>query len=126
MARTFFTRNEIRRALRRVRTKLLNGKITRQQFRMDTALTAGPSPKRPMCGTVACIGGHMAIELDPGVLSSGRGMRAVDLMWQARTQIPNLYPLFYYYPDKGITRRAAAAAITRSLDGAPNPWKARR
>lgn len=130
-----FTRNDFRRALRKVRTKLLNGKITKEQFDIDTLIETDPAAKKPLCGTVACIGGHMAIEMDPRVIFRDRaeqkgkrvsGKCAYDVMESAWCEMPNLQALFYLYPGTRVTRARAAAAIKRALDGAEDPWKVAR
>ena len=129
MARKKLTLTEVRRALRKVRTKLLNGKITKEQFDMDDIIDVKVSgPRGPVCGTVACIGGHMAVELFPRILHDYACLsRAGSMVMGEALQLqPNLDKLFYHYPPhSNITRRQAAFAITRALDGAEDPWKTR-
>jgi hypothetical protein len=114
-----FTEKDYRRALKKVRVKLLNGKIKKEQFDMYIAFIRGKK-----CGTIACIGGHMAGEL--GITDTGR---ALEIMRDAGAKVPGLYRLFYKYPvmkdAAHISRRRAAAAITRVLDGDRRPWKVR-
>lgn len=125
MARKKYTKAEIRRALRKVRTKLLNGTITKEQFDMDTILFVEG------CGTIGCIGGHMAAELSPGLSRRYRTtVPAHRIMCLAADAMPNLRKLFFDYPNSWwgnsrITRRRAAFAITRALAGAEDPWRTR-
>lgn len=129
MARKKLTLTEVRRALRKVRAKLLDGTIAKKDFDMGIpwANPGESSHYRPggHCGSIGCIGGYMAFELDPKGVSRD-SERAVGLMRSAASLQENLHDLFFVFGAvKPITRRHAALAITRALDGAPEPWLTR-
>jgi len=113
---------------------------------MHAVLTPGDDFKKPLCGSVGCIGGYMAIELNnkqvfnwfrwarTGRPSFARTRSPHAIMNDAIAVSPNLFALFYEYPGsadwgicghRGITRRRAASAITRALEGAEDPWRVR-
>lgn len=114
-----YTTKDVRRLLRMVRTRLLNGKITKKQFNMSDVL------ETTSCGTVGCIGGwclaiagkektrmgdiDSLVNRPDGPVKNGyTGLMSDDL----------LNDLFYNYPNPDrITPARGAAAITRYLDG---------
>lgn len=124
-----YTATEVRRALRKVRTKLLNGKIGAEDFDMRTICDR--VRKKGHCGTIGCIGGWAALEL----VGERRNRHSTAERVFTRLVSPSnpdfsikLHELFYgfhrspHYPN--IKPKHGAAAITRYLDG-KDPWPRR-
>lgn len=108
------TLRKVRMALKRVRAKLLSGEITADQFDMHASMVYRCETDHS-CGTAGCIGGWMAIEL------GAQGVEVESLMTAAGNLDRRAVVLFHdyvlYSSATNITRRGAAGAITRYLEG---------
>lgn len=118
-----FTINDVRRALRKVRDRLLDGRISKEEFDMGLVL----SRRMNHCGTVGCIGGHMATFLRPNDVSVNNDsassiMAHAVYLSEERYENDFLEDLFYEFPRNGQTGpKSAAKQIDRYLDG-KQPW----
>lgn len=115
-----YTKGDVRKLLRKVRTMLVNGKIGPSQFDMTDVLYDGK------CGTVGCIGGWCL------ALSQNRYGHLGQLYCRTDDDNPDndfdgpLHDLFFAWGARKQTPARAAKAITNYLDGSADPWRGLR
>lgn len=109
-----FTLKEVHRALRKVRTKLLNGTIKSDgPKQLDMREIAA----QRHCGTVCCIGGWVGLEL---------GLKHHQIYLPHFTDLDEsgrMDDLFFNFGEQKRTPRGAAGAITRYLETDQKVWR---
>jgi hypothetical protein len=109
-----FTLKEVHRALRKVRTKLLNGTI---ESSGPKTLDMRAIAENRTCGSVCCIGGWAGLELG----LEHHQVYLADLYDLDPTG--RMSDLFYEFGDRKRTPRGAAGAITRYLETNQKVWR---
>jgi hypothetical protein len=106
-----FTLKEVHRALRKVRTKLVNGTIKSSgPQKLDMGEVAE-------CGSVCCVGGWAGLEL---------GLKHHEVCLQEFTDLDptgRMNDLFFSFGGRERTPRGAAGAITRYLETDQKVWR---
>lgn len=131
-----YTMREIRAGLKKVRAKLLSGKITEPEFNMNTCGKnlydfGGGAGAATICGTAACIGGWLAHELGVKKVSAfGTAMERFTTAEAKSLGNPDdpyknpLRQMFYHFGD-AKTPKQGAKAIERYFEGKA-PWTKRQ
>lgn len=117
--------------MREVRDRLVDGRITAEQFQMNTILE-----DEPTCGSLGCIGGWGLVVLhERGLITLDQRDNAIALRnhfldrvgspENDHTRYSSLYGLFFQWPNKPETPSLSQAvqAIDAWLGGCTdNPW----